>query len=78
MSHSTLLDHAVTDRTATTLTGSLGLAVEKIAAEIAQETLRDEEFRRALHELVKRRAREILDDLSRPRPTPKKKKAPTA
>jgi len=46
-----------------TLTATIGLAVEKVAAEIARDALSDETFRRLLRELIQRRAAAQLDEL---------------
>jgi hypothetical protein len=46
-----------------TLTATIGLTVEKVAAEIARDALSDETFRRLLRELIQRRAAALLDEL---------------
>jgi hypothetical protein len=52
-----------------TLTASIGLAVEKVAAEIAREALADETFRRLVRELIQRRAAALLEELLAPNGT---------
>jgi len=53
----------VEQRTGEPLVASVGVAVEKVAEEIAKEALADETFRRTIRELVQRRSREMLDEL---------------
>jgi hydrogenase maturation factor len=60
---STLLERIVEQRTGEVLVASVGVAVEKVAEEIAKEALADETFRRTIRELVQRRSRELLDEL---------------
>ena len=45
------------------LTGSVSLAVRKIAEEIAKDALNDAEFRASLQTLVRERSRWLLDRL---------------
>ena len=45
--------------------GTVSVAVERAAEEFARDVLADEEFRRTLHELIRRRCRAILDRLVR-------------
>ena len=59
----TLLERIVEQRTGEALVASVGVAVEKVAEEIAREALTDETFRRTIRELVQRRSRELLDEL---------------
>ena len=61
----TLVDHHV----GATLTASIGLAVEKVAAEIARDALADETFRRLMRELIQRRAAALLEELLAPNGT---------
>jgi hypothetical protein len=57
----TLLEKIVDERQ--TLVGTVSVAVDRIAEEIAREALRDESFRRALRELVRVRSQILLDQL---------------
>lgn len=47
------------------MVGTVSVAVERAAEEFAREALADEEFRRSLHELVRRRCRAIMRRLLR-------------
>jgi hypothetical protein len=62
------IEELIHDHTAVTLGASLRIAIEQIAGEIAQETLKDEQFRRALRETVQQTARQILADIGRTQP----------
>ncbi len=59
----TLLERLVERRTGEALVATVGIAVEKVAEEIAKEALADESFRRTLRELVQRRSQALLDEL---------------
>jgi hypothetical protein len=59
----TLLEKIVEERVGQTLVGTVSVAVECIAEEIAREALADETFRRALRELVRVRSQKLLDQL---------------
>ncbi len=65
MARKTLLERIVDQRAGQAVVGTVSVAVEKIAEEIAREALADETFRRAIRELVQRRSRELLDRLHR-------------
>ena len=65
-----LVDHHV----GATLTASIGLAVEKVAAEIARDTLADETFRRLMRELIQRRAAALLEELLAPNGTRRRRR----
>jgi hypothetical protein len=58
-----LLEKIVDERVGQTLVGTVSVAVDRIAEEIAREALRDETFRRALRELVRVRSQKLLDQL---------------
>ena len=60
---STLLEKIVDDRVGQTLVGTVSVAVERMAEDIAREALADETFRRALRELVRVRSQKLLDRL---------------
>lgn len=59
----TLLEKIVDERVGQTLVGSVSVAVDRIAEEIAREALADETFRKALREIVRDRSQKILDQL---------------
>ena len=59
----TLLEKIVDERVGQTLVGTVSLAVDRIAEEIAREALADDTFRRALRELVRVRSQKLLDQL---------------
>lgn len=60
---STLLEKIVDERVGQSLVGTVSVAVDKMAEEIAREALADETFRRALRELVRVRSQKLLDEL---------------
>jgi hypothetical protein len=60
-----LLETIVDQTARPTLVGPVSLATQRLVDEIAREALADDEFRRSLHALVRKRSREILDDLIR-------------
>ena len=61
----TLLERIVEERVGQTLVGTVSVAVDRVAQEIAREALADETFRRTLRELVRLRSQELLDELLR-------------
>ena len=61
----TLLEKIVEERVGQTLVGTVSVAVDRVAEEIAREALADETFRRTLRELVRLRSQELLDELLR-------------
>ena len=61
----TLLERIVKDRVGQALVGTVSVAEDRIAEEIAREALADETFRRTLRELVRLRSQELLDELLR-------------
>ena len=64
----TLLEKIVDERVGQALVGSVSVAVDRIAEEIAREALDDQTFRRALRELVRSRSPKLLDELLRSNP----------
>jgi hypothetical protein len=58
-----VLEKIVDDRVGQTLVGTVSVAVDRMAEEIAREALADETFRRALRELVRVRSQKLLDQL---------------
>jgi len=63
LSMATLLEKIVDERVGQTLVGTVSVAVDRIAEEIAREALGDETFRRALRELVRVRSQKLLDQV---------------
>jgi len=61
----TPLEQIVEERVGQTVVGTLSVAVDRLAEEIAREALSDETFRRAIRELVRQRSQELLDRLLR-------------
>jgi uncharacterized membrane protein len=61
----TLLERIVDQQVRQTSVGTVSVAVERAAEEFAREMLADEEFRRSLRELVRRRSRALFDRLLR-------------
>jgi hypothetical protein len=53
----------VDERVGQTLVGTVSVAIDRMAEELAREALADETFRRALRELVRVRSQELLDEL---------------
>jgi hypothetical protein len=69
----TLLERIVEERVGQAMVGSISVAVDRVAEEIAREALADETFRRTIRELVRVRSQEVLDRLLRNgRPTRKR------
>ena len=60
-----LLERIVEERVGQTLVGTVSVAVDRVADELAREALADETFRRTIRELVRLRSQELLDDLLR-------------
>lgn len=58
-----VLEKIVDDRMGQALVGTVSVAVDRMAEEIAREALADETFRRALCELVRVRSQKLLDQL---------------
>lgn len=50
-------------RVGQTLVGTVSVAVDRVAEEIARDALQDDAFRRAIRELVHRRSEELLKRL---------------
>ena len=65
MARRTTLERIVDERVGQTPVGTVSVAVDRIAEEIAREALADETFRRTIRELVRRRSQELLNDLLR-------------
>jgi hypothetical protein len=60
----TNLERIIEEVTSRTLVGSVSIAIEKIAEEIAKEALADEEFRESLRALTRASARQIMVKLA--------------
>jgi hypothetical protein len=58
-----MLERIVDERVGQSLVGSVSVAVDRIAEEIAREALADDTFRRTIRELVRRRSQELLSQL---------------
>jgi hypothetical protein len=58
-----LLEKIVEERVGQALVGTVSVAVDRVAEEIAREALADEAFRRTIRELVHRRSQELLAEL---------------
>jgi hypothetical protein len=71
----TRLESLVDEHVGVTLTATIGLAVEKVAAEIARDALADETFRRVMRELIQRRAAALLEDLLAPNGTRRRRRS---
>lgn len=69
------MERIVDERVGQTLVGSVSVAVDRVAEEIAREALKDDTFRRAIRELVRRRSKELLDRLLQ-NDRPAKRRAP--
>jgi hypothetical protein len=65
MSRDSLLERIIEERVGQTLVGTISVAADRIAEEIAREALADDTFRRTIRELVRRRSQELLDRLLR-------------
>ena len=59
----TLLEKIVDERAGQTMVGTVSVAVDRLAEEIAREALGDETFPKALRELVRARSQKLLDQL---------------
>ena len=64
-----VLERIVRERTAYTTVGTLSVAVDRLAEELAREVLADEEFRKSFNKLIRSMARDIMDQVRR-RDTP--------
>ena len=56
-----MLERIVDERVGQSLVGSVSVAVDRIAEEIAREALADDTFRRTIRELVRVRSQELLN-----------------
>ena len=78
-----MLERIVDERVGQSLVGSVSVAVDRIAEEIAREALADDTFRRTIRELVRRRSQQLLNELLQSgKPTKKqlagRRRAPSA
>jgi hypothetical protein len=60
-----MLDRIVEERVGHALVGTVSVAVDRAAEEIAREALADQTFRRTIRELVRARSQELLERLLR-------------
>ena len=58
-----MLERIVNERVGQSLVGSVSVAVDRIAEEIAREAVSDETFGRTIRELVRVRSQELLNRL---------------
>lgn len=65
MARQPLRERIVEERVGQAMVGSISVAVDRVAEEIAREALADETFRRTIRELVRVRSQEVLDRLLR-------------
>ena len=72
-----MLERIVDERVGQSLVGSVSVAVDRIAEEIAREALADDTFRRTIRELVRRRSQELLNQLLQDGKPSKKRPGPT-
>jgi hypothetical protein len=60
-----ILERIVEERMGHALVGTVSVAVDRVAEEIAREALADATFQRTIRELVRLRSKELLDRLLR-------------
>jgi hypothetical protein len=60
-----MLERIVEERVGHALVGTVSVAVDRLAEEIAREALADATFRRTIRELVRVRSQALLDQLLR-------------
>lgn len=65
MARQTLLERIVDERVGQIMVGTVSVAIDKVAEEIAREALSDDTFRRAIRAIVQARSKELLDRLLR-------------
>ena len=68
-----MLERIVDERVGQSLVGSVSVAVDRIAEEIAREALADETFRRTIRELVGIRSQALLTRLLADGQSPKRR-----
>jgi hypothetical protein len=73
VSAASILERIVDERVGQTIVRGVSTAIDRIADEIAKETLQDDAFRRSLRELVHSRSEELLAELLKTS-KPKKRK----
>jgi hypothetical protein len=62
-----LIERIVDERVGQTTVGTLSVAVDRMAEELAREVLADDEFRQSFRALIRVRSRELMDRLLRER-----------
>jgi hypothetical protein len=60
-----LIERIVEERVVQTTVGTVSVAVDRMAEELAREVLADDEFRQSLRTLVRLRSRDLMDRLLR-------------
>jgi hypothetical protein len=65
-----LLEQLIAQQVSASVVGTLSRATEKIADQMAQEILKEPEFRRHMRELVKRAFAQAITNLAQPAPAP--------
>ena len=70
-----MLERIVDERVGQSLVGSVSVAVDRIAEEIAREALADDTFSQTIRELVRRRSQELLNQLLQDGKPPRKRPA---
>jgi len=65
MASRSMLERIVEERVGQALVGTVSVAVDRAAEEIAREALADRTFRRTIRELVRARSQDLLDRLLR-------------
>ena len=60
-----VLERIVKERVAYTTVGTVSVALDRLAEELAREVLADEEFRQSFHALIRAAARDIMNELQR-------------
>jgi hypothetical protein len=68
VAHPSILERIVEERVGQSFVGTISVAVDRLADEIAREALADGTLRRTIRELVRTRSQELLDRLLASRP----------
>ena len=74
MARPSMLERIVEERVGHALVGTVSVAVDRAAEQIAREALADETFRRTIRELVRVRSQELLDRRLRNGSPPRKRR----
>ncbi len=65
----TLLERIIDERVGQAFVGTVSVAVDRLADEIAREALADDTFRRTIREIVRTRSQDLLERLLESRPS---------